>query len=221
MVIGERKPMDEIRKMISNYNKILVLGCEGCVAIHMAGGEKEVGILASVLRLAEPAKTFVEGTAQRQCEPEFIEEIAQLASECDAILSMACGAGVQHVAEFLPKKRVLPAINTTGIVVTESQGQWGERCLSCGDCVLDRTGGICPITRCSKGLLNGPCGGSQDGMCEIDPEKVACGWQLIYDRLEQLGQLDAMEDLWLPKDWSKAHDGGPRRRIREDMVLDA
>lgn len=219
MVTGERKPIAEIRKMISNYKDVLVLGCGGCVTVHMAGGEKEVGILASALRIAEKDKEILEATVERQCEAEFVEEAREMTGRCDVILSMACGAGVQHTALVFKDKPVLPAINTGGIVVTEQQGIWGERCMACGDCVLDRTGGLCPITRCSKSLLNGPCGGSQNGKCEIDPENVECGWQLIYDRLETLGQLDRMEEIMPVKNWSKAHDGGPRRMIREDMVL--
>lgn len=219
MVIAERKPIDDIRRIIAGSNKILILGCGTCVTVCMAGGEKEVGILASLLRMVEPDKEFVEATVERQCDREFIEEVRGTAETCDVILSLACGAGVQHTAEVLEGKRVVPGLNTTAIAVAEQEGIWSERCLACGECVLDLTGGICPIARCSKSLLNGPCGGSQNGMCEVDPENVPCGWQLIYDRLEKLGRLDLMEEVRPAKNWSAAHDGKPRRIIREDAML--
>lgn len=221
MVIAERKPIEEIRKMIEGHKKVLVLGCGECVTVCMAGGAKEVGILSSALRMVEEDKEFIEATIERQCEAEYIEAIKAQAQECDLILSMACGAGVQFTAEILQGKRVVPALNTKSIGVVEREGVWAERCLACGECLLDLTGGICPITRCSKSLLNGPCGGSQHGRCEIDSQNVPCGWQLIYDRLKELGRLDLMEEVRPAKDWSTAHDGGPRRVIREDaMALD-
>ena len=148
-----------------------------------------------------------------------IEEIRYKAEQCDAILSMACGAGVQLVAEVFEDKAVYPALNTKFIGVSEGQGRWSEFCSACGDCILAETGGICPLTRCSKGLLNGPCGGSVEGKCEVDPEKLDCAWQLIYDRLKRLGRLDVLEKIREPKDWSKARDGGPRKVVREDVAL--
>lgn len=219
MVIAERKPIAEIREMLNGYRKVLVLGCGTCVTVCMAGGEKEVALLASALRMAEPDKEFLEATVERQCDREYIEEVRATAAECDAVLSTACGAGVGFTAEVLEGIHVLPALNTKSIGVTEQAGVWAERCLACGDCLLDLTGGICPIARCSKSLLNGPCGGSQNGMCEVDPKSIQCAWQLIYDRLKTLGRLDLMEEVRPPKDWSTAHDGGPRRVTREDAML--
>ncbi|MBI3945108.1 MAG: methylenetetrahydrofolate reductase C-terminal domain-containing protein [Armatimonadetes bacterium] len=219
MVIAERKPIAEIREMLEGYRKVLVLGCGTCVTVCMAGGEKEAAILASALRMAEPGKEFVEATVERQCDREYIDGARADAQECDAILSMACGAGVGFTAEVLEGVRVLPGLNTKSIGVTEQPGVWVERCLACGDCLLSLTGGICPIARCSKSLLNGPCGGSQNGMCEVDQKNIQCGWQLIYDRLKALGRLDLLEEIRPPKNWSAAHDGGPRRVVREDAVL--
>jgi hypothetical protein len=141
-----------------------------------------------------------------------------LKEEYPAILSLACGAGIQFVAEKFRSRPVLPAVNTQFIGVTEEQGVWTERCQACGNCLLGETGGICPVARCSKSLFNGPCGGSQGGKCEIDPE-VECGWQLIYDRLKELGQLDKLEKVLPVKDWSTNRDGGPRKRIREDLKI--
>lgn len=222
MIIGESKPLEEILKMISGMKKIIVLGCRGCVTVCSAGGEKEVEILSSTLRLAREKEgnpvEIKEYSLERQCDPEYLEGVRSFIDEYDAVLSMACGAGVQFMAEKYKHKIILPAINTNFIGVTEEQGVWTERCQACGNCVLDKTGGICPIARCSKSLLNGPCGGSSDGKCEIDKE-VECGWQLIVDRLKELNMLDTYEEVIPLKDWSTSRDGGPRKIVREDLKV--
>ncbi len=222
MIVGERKPMEEIETMIDPFEKIIVLGCRECVTVCSAGGEKEVGILSSALRLSRKQKgrtiDIMEFTLERQCDHEYIEQIRSMVPNYEAILSMACGAGVQFVAESYPEIPVLPAINTNFIGVTEEQGYWTERCQACGNCILHLTGGICPISRCSKSLLNGPCGGSSNGKCEVNKE-IDCGWQLIIDRLKSLGQLDRYEEYIPVKDWSTSRDGGPRKVVREDLRL--
>lgn len=223
MIMGERKPLSEIRQMLEGYKKVLVLGCRTCVAVCMAGGDKEVELLGSLLRIAAQKEgvelEIVEDAVERQCDREYIEPLKEKVEACDAVLSMACGCGVQFMAELYADKPVFPAINTNFIGVTESVGVWTERCAQCGNCVLHLTGGICPIARCSKSLLNGPCGGSQRGKCEIDPE-VDCGWQLIYDRMAKLGQLDKLAEVIPPKDWTTSRDGGPRKIVREDVKED-
>ncbi len=223
MIMGERKPLSEIREMLTGYKKVLVLGCRTCVAVCMAGGDKEVELLGSQLRMASKKDgeelEIVEDSVERQCDREYIEPLREKVEQCDAVLSMACGCGVQFMAELYDDKPVLPAINTNFIGVTEGTGVWTERCGQCGNCVLHLTGGICPIARCSKTLLNGPCGGSQDGKCEIAPD-VDCGWQLIYDRMAKLGQLDKLAEVIPPKDWTTSRDGGPRKIVREDVTDD-
>ncbi len=222
MIVGEQKPLEEIRDMIKDYRKILILGCGTCVTVCFAGGEKEVGILASALRMAEQISghklEILENTVQRQCEWEYIDAVGDQVRDVDAVLSLACGIGVQAMAERFPDAIVLPGLNTTFLGLPEEQGVWTERCQACGNCVLHLTGGVCPIARCSKSLLNGPCGGSQRGKCEIDPE-VPCGWQLIYDRLNRLGQLDKLNVVLPAKDWKTSRDGGPRKIVREDLKL--
>ncbi len=219
MIVAERKPFEEILDSLEGAERIGVVGCGTCVAVCMAGGETEVGTLAAELRMAlklrgHEVNTF-EATPQRQCDQEFIEVIAEEVQGCDVVLSMACGAGVQMMSDFLAPKRVVPGLNTRFIGVTKGPGHWMEFCRACGECVLDQTGGICPVARCSKGLLNGPCGGSQDGRCEIDPE-VECAWQLIYDRLKAQGRLDLMERFVKPRNWRSGHHGGPRQ-LRRDL----
>src|SRR4030042_144615 len=222
MIIAEGKPIKENLALIEPYDKILVVGCKGGVTVWSAGGEKEVGILSSALRLARQTQgkslEIKEVTLERQCDTEYREPMREYADQYQAILSLACGAGIQFVAEKFRKHPVLPGVNTQFIGVTEEQGVWTERCQACGNCVLDRTGGICPVARCSKSLFNGPCGGSKGGKCEIDSQ-VDCGWQLIYDRLQELGQLEKLEIIMPVKDWSTSRDGGPRKRVREDLKI--
>ena len=221
MIIGHRKPLGEILKMLEPFDKISLIGCKGCVAVCAAGGEKEVGILASAIRLARKKDgkdiEVKECTLERQCDPEYIEQIEGFVSDYQAVLSIACGVGVQYMAERYKDVPAVAGLNTDFMGGSLEQGVWAEKCQGCGDCVLHLTGGICPITRCSKSLLNGPCGGSAGGTCEIDPE-VTCGWQLIVDRLDSLGLLEKVyEEVMHCKDWTTSRDGGPRKIVREDM----
>ena len=219
MIVGHRKPIDEIIKMIADRSRVLVMGCGTCVTVCHAGGEKEAGLLASALRIGCADKQIVECTIERQCDVEFMDGVREKVVECDAVVSMACGAGVQFVSDVFEGKPVFPALNTTFYAVTEEQGVWAEYCQGCGNCVLHLTGGICPVARCSKSLMNGPCGGSADGKCEVDPKNIDCGWHQIVERLMKLGKLDSMDQLMPYKDWSSARDGGPRKMIREDLLL--
>jgi len=220
MVMGEGKPIQEILSMIGDKKKIIVAGCRGCVTVCSAGGQKEVEILSSTIRLAREKEgkpiEIREETLERQCDPEYLEQMRGYAEDYEAIVSIACGAGVQYTAEKYRRIPVYPGINTNFIGVTLEQGVWSERCQACGDCMLHKTGGICPITRCSKSLLNGPCGGSSNGKCEINSE-IECGWQIIYDRLKELGSLELFEEVIPIKDWTTSRDGGPRKIVREDL----
>jgi hypothetical protein len=171
-------------------------------------------------KLEDNPKNVSDVTVQRQCEWEYLDAIEEQVKEADLVLSLGCGIGVQAIAEHFPKAWVVPGLNTKFLGLPTEQGVWQERCAACGDCILGLTGGICPIARCSKSLLNGPCGGSEDGHCEIS-EEVPCAWQLIYDRLSSLNKLDVLLDLQAPKNWRSSRDGGPRRIVREDLRLAA
>ena len=221
MIVAERKPLPEIVAHIEAYKNILVVGCNTCVAICLAGGEKEVATLSSLLRIAMKDKSprIVERSVERQCEEEFNEALSEDIAAADVVLSMACGVGVQTLAEQFPDAILSPALNTAFMGRPEERGVWSERCQGCGNCVLDKFGGVCPISRCSKSLLNGPCGGSANGKCEVDPENIDCAWQLIYDRLSRIGQLDRLLGIEPAKDWSTSRHGGPRKVVRKDMVL--
>jgi len=221
MITAERKPMEEIIASVRPYNRILLAGCNECVTVCAAGGRKEVGILSSALQMAfmQEGKTLdiKELTLERQCDPEYVEELVTVIDQADAVLSMACGCGVQEVARRYKDKPVYPALNTKFMGASERQGVWAERCQGCGDCILGLTGGICPVARCSKRLLNGPCGGSTAGKCEISQD-VDCVWQLIWDRMKALGIENRYEEVMTAKDWRTSRDGGPRKIIREDLV---
>lgn len=225
MITAEQKPFEEIRAMVSGHKKILVLGCGTCVTVCFAGGQKEAEVLAAALRMAErlanpEAEIEVEikdFTITRQCDPEYVAQIQEVVGDVDLIISLACGVGVQSVAEAY-EVRVVPALNTKFMGRNLEHGVWSEACAGCGDCILEYTGGVCPIARCAKRLLNGPCGGSSGGKCEISPD-VPCAWQLIYDRLSALGMVDKLAEIREPKDWSTARDGGPRKIVREDLRI--
>jgi hypothetical protein len=178
--------------------------------------------VAASLRMASKLdgneKTVTDATVQRQCEWEYLDEIAEQVSAADIVLSLGCGVGVQAIVEHFPNAWVVPGLNTSFLGLPTEQGIWAERCAACGDCVLGRTGGICPIARCSKSLLNGPCGGSEGGHCEVNKD-IQCAWQLIYDRLSSMGKLDLLMELQPPKNWKTSRDGGPRKIVRETLRL--
>ena len=220
MIVADKKPMEEIIEDIKNHEKVLVLGCNECVTVCEAGGKKEVGILASALRMyflnQGKEMKIDEETLERQCDHEYLEEIRNVIDQYDAVVSIACGVGVQFMAEKYQSTPVYPGVNTCFMGATEERGLWTERCQGCGQCILSRTGGICPVSRCAKRVMNGPCGGSSKGMCEINKE-LECAWQLIVERLKALDRFEEYEDLSPIKDWSTDRAGGPRKVVREDV----
>jgi len=222
MIVAEQKSLDEVKTMIGDAGTVLVVGCGTCVTVCFAGGSREAAITATSLRMASKldgeAKEITDVTVQRQCEWEYLDQIEEEVNEADIVLSLGCGIGVQALVEHYPNTWVVPGLNTSFLGLPTEQGVWAERCAACGDCVLGLTGGICPIARCSKSLLNGPCGGSEAGHCEINPD-VECAWQLIYDRLEGMDKLHVLLDLQPPKNWQASRDGGPRKIVREDLRL--
>lgn len=224
MIVAEHKPIKELLEMIEGYNNILLVGCKGCVTVCNAGGSKEVAILAAALRIARRKQdkpvTIDELTLDRQCEPEFISWLDEPVKKnnYDAIVSLACSIGPQYIAEEFDTLVVLPGLNTSFMGGTVEHGIWEEYCAACGDCVIQSFGGLCPITRCAKGLLNGPCGGSVDGKCEVN-EDMDCIWELIFERMKSLGQVDRLAQIIGAKDWSTSLSGGPRKIVREDLTV--
>lgn len=222
MIVAEQKPLSELKTLIGGADNVLVVGCGTCVTVCFAGGSREAEITSASLRMATKldgnGRNVSDVTVQRQCEWEYLDQIADQVEKADILLSLGCGIGVQAIAEHYPDTWVVPGLNTTFLGIPLEQGVWAERCAACGDCILGLTGGICPIARCSKSLLNGPCGGSEAGHCEINPD-IDCAWQLIYDRLSSKDRLDQLLELQPPKNWRTSRDGGPRKIIREDLRL--
>ena len=222
MIVAEQKPLDEIKTLVGEAKHVLVVGCGTCVSVCFAGGAREAAIVAASLRMTSRLNghgaAVSDVTVQRQCEWEYLDEIAEPVREVDIVLSLGCGVGVQALAERYPNAIVVPGLNTAFMGLPLEQGVWAERCIACGSCVLGLTGGICPIARCSKQLLNGPCGGSSKGKCEVNPE-IDCAWQLIYDKLKAQGRLHLLMEITPPKDWRTSRDGGPRKIVRDDLKL--
>jgi ferredoxin len=219
MIVAERKNIPELLETLKDHGRILVLGCGTCVTVCLAGGEREVSIISSALRIAARVKgldlKIDEMTIERQCDNIFIEQAADAIAKVDAVLSLGCGAGVQAIAERYADKPVYAGLNTSFLGILEERGVWAEKCAACGACVLNYYGGICPVTRCAKHLLNGPCGGSREDRCEVRPDR-ACAWQLIYKRLKDTNQIDKIDTIIPPKNWNPSLSGGPRVIIRED-----
>jgi len=221
MIVADRKPIREILEMIKDSSKILIVGCKGCVTVCNAGGTKEVGILASTLKIARKKEgkplEVDEMTLERQCDPEYIQQVKEKVKDYDAVISMACGVGPQFLSEAYPEQRFFPAVNTTFFGGAVQHGIWAERCAGCGTCIIHHFDGMCPIARCSKSLLNGPCGGSAKGKCEISKE-VDCIWDMIVQKKMEQDRLQDLVTRKPVKDWRTARDGGPRKSVREELV---
>ncbi|RLG33883.1 hypothetical protein DRN98_03310 [Methanosarcinales archaeon] len=207
MITGERKDLEELMEIVKTYNSLAVVGCDGCVGIYQIGGFKEAESLASLLKMGDKIKNGVVQDAEaftviRQCDKELIEkELGGKLDKFEAIVSTACGVGVQTMAAVFEDKVVYPALNTLFMGVQDREGaELYELCKGCGDCVLHLTGGICPMTRCAKGLLNGPCGGAVDGKCEVGDYTNDCAWVLIYEKLKSMDRLDLYTTFRLPRD---------------------
>jgi len=205
LIVAEQKNLEEIRRMIAPYERVMLLGCGTCMTVCNAGGEREVSFLHNALRLAQSrsgdeAHSFSEYTIKRQCDYEFLEALNDKIDDVDVILSLGCGIGVQAIAERFPDTPVLPGVNTAFMGMAKEWGIWDERCAACGECRLEETGGICPITRCTKGILNGPCAGTKNGKCEANKD-IDCAWVLIYNRLERLQQLEKMRRYYPPRNF--------------------
>jgi hypothetical protein len=210
MLISEQKPLEEILSYLDGEKSVFVIGCKGCAEGWGSGGEKQVAQMRSTLQEKGKAITgavvvdmLCDAALTRLKLKSYRKEIAA----ADSVLVLTDGVGVQTVAEVVDKV-VHPGCNTLSSGGAHAEWKESERCLECGDCMLEFTGGLCPIARCSKHLLNGPCGGSQGGKCEVDPS-IPCVWQQIVDHLAKIGQLGKLEGLVAPKNWSVSLISGP------------
>jgi len=213
ITITQQKPLDEVMQCLEKCEGVYLIGCGTCATMLHTGGKSEVLGMKDKLEAAGKKVTgwMVIPTACDTLTRDALRINAKEVEAADGILVMACAFGVQTVTLYLDKP-VYPALNTLFIGKEESPGYFTEICMQCGSCVLAQTAGICPLVRCAKSLLNGPCGGSVAGKCEISPD-TPCAWQMIYDRLATLGQLDKLEEIEPPRDWSTSHAGGPRKLV--------
>ena len=221
MIVADRKPIEEILGMVEDCKKILLVGCKGCVTVCNVGGLKEVEILAATMKIARK-KTgspldVAEHVLERQCDTEYVAQLGEEVNTYDAVISMACGVGPQFLSEMYKEQTFYPAVNTTFFGGATQHGVWEERCAGCGTCGIHNFGGLCPVARCAKSLLHGPCGGSSAGVCEVHKD-TECIWDSIVRKKMEAGELEDLLGVKGLKDWQTARDGGPRRSIREELV---
>jgi ferredoxin len=220
MIVGSQKPLEEIWNMVKDFKKVLVFGCNTCVAICHAGGEKEAETIATLIKMraAQEGKSMVVNHmgVMRHCEPEYFDPVMDEVKNYDLVLSTACGVGVNFLSDRTGNIPVYPGINTSFYGAVPEPGVFKELCAGCGDCILHLTGGICPVARCAKTLMNGPCGGTNKGKCEISKD-VDCAWYLIVERMKALGTLEKLSEIQPPRNWSTSRDGGPRRISMEHI----
>lgn len=210
MIKAKRKPLEEIFELVKNYSQILCVGCGGCTSVCLAGGQRETLLLkndiSDIFKQNNKKADFSVFVTERQCSPEYISDVEDKIKKCDCVISTACGAGVQLLAESYSMKPVFPALNTMFIGLDRSTGLYQEKCRSCGDCQLGYTGGICPVTCCAKSLFNGPCGGTNiDGSCEAGSD-IPCAWNTIYERLKDQNRIENILSIHPPMNWT---DNGP------------
>ena len=221
MIVADRKSLDEILAMVEDDKKVLVVGCKGCVTVCNVGGQKEVDILASSMKIARKKSgkeiDIDTRTLERQCDKEYVELINETVGDYDAVISLACGVGPQFLSEMYKDQIFYPGVNTTFFGGATEHGVWEERCAGCGTCGIHNFGGLCPIARCAKSLMNGPCGGSSDGICEVNKE-TECIWDSIVRKKMEAGKIEDLQRVVGIKNWKTARDGGPRKSIREELV---
>ena len=211
MIGTTKKPLPEIMAALEGYQKVAVVGCDGCAKVCLTGGSDEVTAMAQELK-AQGKEIAFEACPERTCNvvksDPVLAPLTDRIKEAEALLVLGCGGAVQVTRELTEKYGITVPVKTgldsVGHMDTLIGGTLAvEQCQECGDCILNETGGICPVTKCAKGLLNGPCGGAEDGKCEVDPSRD-CAWILIYKRLSALGETDKLKKFTAPKDYSKA-----------------
>jgi hypothetical protein len=196
MLISEQKSMEEILGYLEGESRVFLLGCNGCAQASQTGGPEQVQEMTGRLEAAGKAvtgSTVLDFLCERAQVKLGLIPFEKQVSAADSLLVLCCGVGVQATAASVDKV-VHPGCNTISLGGSRGEWQGSERCLECGECMLEWTGGICPLTACTKSLLNGPCGGARDGKCEFQPEARDCGWHLIYERLKKLDRLSLLRD---------------------------
>ena len=219
VVITTQKPTEEVIDALNNFKikKLVVVSCGVCSALSQTGGTEGLERWTDILQekgFEILAGIVSEDVCDNRVMKKDLRKIDDAVKEADGILTLSCGLGVASLVQVLsknyPNKPVLVSNNTEFMGMTERIGRFYMRCIGCGDCLLNETGGICPITTCAKALMNGPCGGQLSGKCEVGNYEEDCGWILIYNRLKEMGRLDLFSKLRAPRDWSKT---GHQRQV--------
>ncbi len=218
--ITNQKPIEEIEKLLSEDKNVFLIGCGTCPTLCMTGGRTEV-MEASEALIKKGINVTGWTVIPVACDlltNDALQDFSKEIKQAEAVIVYSCAFGVQNVSNYL-EKTVIPGLNTMFVGIERGPSLFFEVCRQCGDCIIGETAGICPITNCAKRLLNGPCGGSRNGKCEISKD-IDCAWQLIIDRLKAIGRLNLMDEVKQPKDWSTGRDGGPRKiELEKDWRL--
>jgi ferredoxin len=202
MIVTKQKPLEEITAMAEPYKRIFVVGCGKCATVCQTGGEEEVAAMVEKLKNRIVGSAVVEEPCDLRLTRRDLKPHKAAIVGSDAVLVMNCGAGVQTISDYTGKI-VLPALDTLFIGSTERIGRFYDRCKACGECILDETAGVCPITRCPKSILNGPCGGQVEGKCEVGEYNYDCAWVKIYEKLKEQDRLDLFMTFRPPRDHGK------------------
>lgn len=210
MIVTKKRELNKLIDNIKDYKSIFLLGCSECASLCGTGGEPELKAMKETLE-SQGKEVIGMLVAKSGCQvlgtKLELKPFKEVIDKADCIVVMSCGAGTQTAVELYEDKPVYPANDSMFLGNMTRLKVFDERCSLCGECILDKTGGICPITRCAKSLLNGPCGGSQDGKCEISPD-LSCAWELIIERLSRIGCLHLLEEIAPPKNWEPSHNSG-------------
>jgi ferredoxin len=212
MIITKQKNFIELLRCIDS-KPVFLIGCNECATLCHTGGKDEVLLLKEALvkeHIPVSGWVILEPACHLMNDKRMLKRYTKELSKSAKVLVLACGNGVQTIAEILPEKEVIAGTDTLFLGEISRVNEFDRRCMLCGECLLDNFGGFCPVTRCPKSMLNGPCGGSSDGKCEINSE-MECVWDCIYQVLKKKGKLDALIAIQKPKDWSKASE--IKRRI--------
>jgi len=214
--ITASKPQEEVMQYLDKCDSVYIVGCGTCATVCHTGGKTEVIDMKNRLTAAgkKVAGWMVIPTACDDLTKDALAEVSGELKDAGCVLVMSCAYGVQTVGMYT-NKPVYPALNTLFVGKEQGEGNFNELCAQCGNCVLGLTGGVCPVTRCAKGLMNGPCGGSVNGKCEVNKD-TPCAWQQIIDRLTEIGQLDKLAEISPPRDWSTSLSGGPRHAVIQE-----
>jgi len=205
MIVTKKKNFQELKENIKNYNSFFLIGCSECATLCGTGGEEQIKELIEILQSENKEVTgsiVVKSGCQVLGTKKELKPYKEVIEKADCILVMSCGAGTQTIVELFENKPVYPTNDSVFLGNMTRFQIFDERCSLCGECILDKTGGICPITNCPKGILNGPCGGMKDGNCEISPD-IPCAWVRIYERMKKLDKLQDFSDIIIEaKNWS-------------------